>query len=65
MSPNSTLRDFIERMPKAELHIHFDSINPDVLLKAAARNKLTLPYQTLEEAHKWHDFKDHVTNLRL
>jgi len=34
------LKQFIERIPKAELHLHFDSITPEVLLKAAKRNNL-------------------------
>ena len=56
-STESKLRGFIERMPKAELHLHFDSINPDVLIKVAQRNGLNLPYRTHAEALKWHNFK--------
>ena len=52
------LKSFIERMPKAELHIHFDSINSEVLLRVADRNDLSLPYQTLQEAVEWHNFSD-------
>ena len=58
LSTESKLRGFIERMPKAELHLHFDSINPDVLIKVAKRNGLNLPYRTHAEALKWHNFKD-------
>ena len=57
-SIESKLRGFVERMPKAELHLHFDSINPDVLIKVAKRNGLNLPYGTHAEALKWHNFKD-------
>ena len=58
INTESKLRGFIERMPKAELHLHFDSINPDILIKVAKRNGLNLPYRTHAEALKWHNFKD-------
>lgn len=52
------LKQFIERIPKAELHLHFDSITPEVLLKAAKRNNLELPYATPQQAYEWYNFKD-------
>ena len=58
MMRKAELKSFIERMPKAELHVHFDSINPEVLLKVADRNDLGLPYQTIQEAVEWHNFRD-------
>lgn len=43
----------IERMPKAELHVHIEGcLEPDFVLKLAERNNLQhkLPYKTLAEA---------------
>ena len=47
------LSDIIERMPKAELHVHIEGcLEPDLVLKLAERNDMQqqLPYKTLAEA---------------
>ena len=49
---------FIEEIPKAELHIHLDSASPDLLLSAARRNRLELPFETVDEARRWLVFED-------
>lgn len=52
-------RDFIERMPKAELHVHLEgSVYPDTLLRLADKHGRSLPYTTLEEARDWFVFRD-------
>ncbi len=43
----------IERMPKAELHVHIEGcLEPELVLELAKRNNLQhkLPYKTLAEA---------------
>ena len=35
---DENLKRFIERIPKADLHVHLDSVPPDVLLRLAERN---------------------------
>ena len=48
-----SLSSLIERMPKAELHVHIEGcLEPDLVLKLAERNKLQhmLPYKTLADA---------------
>lgn len=55
---DNKLRQFIENIPKAELHIHLDSVYPDLLLRAAKRNNVDLPFTTMEEANAWYVFKD-------
>ena len=47
------LKKFIENIPKAELHIHTDSVPPSVLLGCAKRNDIKLPFSTIQEAHEW------------
>ena len=44
---NSTnLIDFIEQMPKAELHLHIEgSFVPELMFKIADRNKIKLKYK--------------------
>ena len=57
MSP-STL---IERMPKAELHVHIEGcLEPELVLELAKRNNLQhkLPYKTLAEAEAAFQYDD-------
>ena len=51
------LKKFIENIPKAELHIHTDSVPPSVLLGCAKRNDIKLPFSTIQEAHEWYRFE--------
>ena len=41
----------IAALPKAELHLHIEgSFEPELMMAIAARNKIALPWATLEEA---------------
>jgi adenosine deaminase len=46
----SSLKQLIQRMPKAELHMHLEgSLEPDLMFRLAGRNGITLPYASEEE----------------
>lgn len=54
---------FIEGIPKAELHLHIEgTLEPELKFELAARNGLTLPYKTVEEAIAGYDF-DSLTSF--
>lgn len=54
-----TLRTFIRRMPKVELHVHLEgSIRPEAILTLAERNNVKLPAESLEEMREWYQFSD-------
>ncbi|NQT09117.1 adenosine deaminase [Candidatus Bathyarchaeota archaeon] len=43
------MRDFIEGLPKAELHVHLEgTLGPETVLKLAARNNLDYPLKTVK-----------------
>ncbi|HEY3199127.1 MAG TPA: adenosine deaminase [Actinomycetes bacterium] len=50
---------FIERMPKAELHLHLEgTLEPELKFELAARNGLELPYRSVGEMRAAYDFDD-------
>ncbi len=52
------LHRFIECIPKADLHVHLDSVPPGLLLRLAERNGVELPFKTVEEFNSWYVLKD-------
>jgi len=54
-----SIKEFIERMPKVELHVHLEgSVVPETLLKLAQKNNIVLPAKNLDELKEWYTFKD-------
>lgn len=50
-SLDSSLVDLIKQLPKAELHIHIEgTLEADMMMQFAARNNVSLPYASVEEA---------------
>jgi adenine deaminase len=53
------MKNFVERMPKAELHLHIEgTLEPELMFELAARNRVPLPYRTPEEVRKAYEFSD-------
>jgi adenosine deaminase len=52
------LKQLIRDIPKAEVHSHVDSVPPELLLRFGERNKVNLPFDTLEGAEAFYKFKD-------
>jgi hypothetical protein len=47
----------IDLLPKAELHLHIEgTLEPEMLMQLAKRNKVELPYETVEEVRQAYDF---------
>ncbi len=53
------LSSFIDGMPKAELHMHIEgSLEPELLFDLAARNKIELPYSSVEDIRAAYQFTE-------
>ena len=51
------MKSFINGLPKAELHLHIEgTFEPELMFELAARNNITLPYESVEALHKAYDF---------
>jgi adenosine deaminase len=56
----------IREMPKAELHIHIEgSLEPELMFTLAERNKIDLPYQSVEEIRRAYHFENLQSFLDL
>ena len=59
MKSDLKLRNFIENLPKAELHVHIEgTLEPELLFKLAKRNKIYLEYDAVEEVEKAYQFSN-------
>lgn len=60
--PSISLTDlatFCARLPKAELHLHVEgSLEPELMVALAARNKVTIPFASVEEVRAAYEFTD-------
>ncbi len=53
----TNINAFIEGLPKVELHLHIEgSLEPEMLFALAQRNKIELPFKSVEEVRKAYDF---------
>ena len=60
------MRRFIERMPKAELHVHVEgTLEPELKFDLARRNGTELPYRSAEEMRAAYDFDDLPSFLKM
>ncbi|TDR56558.1 adenosine deaminase [Halomonas ventosae] len=60
------MRDFLRRLPKAELHLHIEgSLEPELMFALAERNGVSLPYASVEEVRAAYDFSDLQSFLDL
>ena len=60
------IQEFIQKMPKVELHVHLEgSIQPETLLQLAWRNNVSLPANTLDGLQKWYKFQDFMHFIQI
>ncbi|NIC06100.1 adenosine deaminase [Billgrantia bachuensis] len=60
------MRDFLKRLPKAELHLHIEgSLEPELMFALARRNGVELPFDSIEAARAAYDFQDLPSFLDL
>lgn len=58
-APVAPIESFIERLPKAELHLHLEgAIRPPVLLRLARRRGVSLPADDVAGLERWFAFRD-------
>ncbi|KEY19559.1 adenosine deaminase [Kaistella antarctica] len=54
-----TALEYIKQVPKAELHLHIEgSFEPELMFEIAQRNKIEIPYATIEDVNKAYQFSN-------
>ena len=52
-----TVTEYIKKVPKAELHLHIEgSFEPELMFEIAQRNKIEIPYKSVEDVKKAYQF---------
>jgi adenosine deaminase len=55
----SSLHALIERLPKAELHLHLEgSLEPELMFELAQRNGIEIPFASVEDIRAAYDFSN-------
>lgn len=53
------MREFIQSLPKTELHLHIEgSLEPEQMLMFAKRNNVDIPFKTVEDIRAAYNFSD-------
>lgn len=53
------MEDFIRALPKVELHLHIEgTLEPELMFKLAHRNKVQIPFDSVEEVHQAYQFSN-------
>ncbi len=56
---SSTMRRFVEGLPKAELHLHIEgTLEPELMFALAERNGIALPFTSVEQVRAAYAFDD-------
>lgn len=59
-------KEYISALPKAELHLHIEgTFEPELIFKIAERNKLTVPFASVDELREAYNFVDLQSFLNI
>jgi len=59
VSAETSIREYIRALPKAELHVHIEgTLEPELAFRLAAKHGVTLPYGGVEELRRAYQFTD-------
>lgn len=51
------MKNFIQLLPKAELHLHIEgTLEPEMMFKLANKNNIQIPYKNIEDVRKAYNF---------
>jgi adenosine deaminase len=53
------MRDFLQKIPKAELHLHIEgTLEPELMFEIGNRNGIDIPFDSVEDVRRAYEFSD-------
>ena len=66
MSNIDSVVNFIKKTPKSELHLHIEgSLEPELMFKLSKRNKIEIPFKSVEEIKSAYNFSNLDSFLKI
>ena len=66
MSNIDNVVNFIKKTPKSELHLHIEgSLEPELMFKLSKRNKIEIPFKSVEEIKSAYNFSNLDSFLKI
>ena len=66
MNDFTNISDFINKTPKTELHLHIEgSLEPELMFKLSKRNKVEIPFKSVDEIKSAYNFTDLDSFLKI
>ena len=66
MNDFTNISDFINETPKTELHLHIEgSLEPELMFKLSKRNKVEIPFKSVDEIKLAYNFTDLDSFLKI
>ena len=66
MSSIDNVVNFIKKTPKSELHLHIEgSLEPELMFKLSKRNKIEIPFKSVEEIKSAYNFSNLDSFLKI
>ena len=60
------IENFIKKVPKSELHLHIEgSLEPELMFKLSKRNKVQIPFKSIEEIKSAYNFSNLDSFLKI
>ena len=66
MNNFESIENFIKNVPKSELHLHIEgSLEPELMFKLSKRNKIEIPFKSVEEIRSAYNFTNLDSFLKI
>ena len=66
MNNFNTIENFIKKVPKTELHLHIEgSLEPELMFRLSKRNKIEIPFESIEEIKSAYNFSNLDSFLKI
>ena len=66
MNNLDTVSNFIKKTPKSELHLHIEgSLEPELMFKLSKRNKVEIPFKSIDEIKSAYNFNNLDSFLKI